>query len=174
MKRILLLLIGLSAGCGGNPVAPPPPPPPPQFIGDWFGFLDISYAFPLTGETTHDLCDHQWTVQSQTGTAFTGAFRSNGGTAEFPIREGCLASGIFSGFVASDARITGLTFTPMLLGGISVNRECSVIARTTLAGTTNGLSISAEGTDVIECPAFGSLARINRSLILRLTKRSPS
>jgi hypothetical protein len=173
MKRILLLLIGLSAGCGGNPVAPPPPPPPPQFIGDWFGFLDISYAFPLTGETTHDLCDHQWTVQSQTGTAFTGAFRSNGGTAEFPIREGCLDSGMFSGFVSSDARITGLTFTPVLLGGISVNRECSVISRATFTGTTEGLSISAQGMDAIVCPAFGSLARINRSLLLRLFKRNP-
>jgi hypothetical protein len=78
------------------------------------------------------------------------------------------------GFVSSDARITGLTSTPVLLGGISVNRECSVIARATFVGTTNGLSITAEGTDVIECPAFGSLARVNRSLILRLTKRSPS
>jgi hypothetical protein len=75
--RLFVFLIGLSAGCGGNPVAPPPPPPPtppPQFIGDWIGLLDISYAFPLSGEMTHDLCDHQWTVQSQTGTAFTGAF----------------------------------------------------------------------------------------------------
>ena len=173
MRRVVLLLVGLSAACGGNPVAPPPPPPPPQFTGAWFGFLDISYAFPITGAMTHDLCDHQWTVQSQTGTAFSGVFRSAGGSAEFPIREGCLDSGTFSGLVSSDARINGLTFTPVLLGGNSVNRECTVVARATFVGTTNGLSMSAQATDVIECPAFGSAVRVNRSLLLQLTKRNP-
>src|SRR3954453_14664367 len=105
---MFVLLAGMAVCCGGNPVAPPPlpplggstpvapPPPPPPFIGDWSGLLDISYVFPLTGETTHDLCDHQWTVQSQAGTTFSGAFRSGGGTAQFPRRESCIDSGTFS------------------------------------------------------------------------------
>jgi hypothetical protein len=77
---------------------------------------------------------------------------------------------MFSGSVSSDGRVAGLTFTPVLLGGISVNRDCGVIARATFTGTTDGRSISAQGMDVI---AFGSVARINRSLLLRLFKRDP-
>ena len=171
MRRAFVLLAAMSICCGGNPVAPPPPPPP--FVGDWSGLLDISYVFPLTGETTHDLCDHQWTVQSQAGTAFSGAFSSGGGSAHFPRQEACIDSGTFSGFVSADGQVTGLTFTPVLLGGISVNRDCSAVARATLAGTTNGQSISAQGADVIECLVSGSPARINRSVVLLLNKRNP-
>jgi hypothetical protein len=169
--RLVLVLIGVCLGCGGSPSAPSPPPPPP-FLGEWSGLIDISYQHPLIGETRHDICDHQWTVQTQAGTAFSGMFRAAGGTALFPRGEPCLDSGAFSGSVSSSGQVTALTYGPALLGGASVNRDCSVVTRAVLAGITNGLSLAAEGSDVMECLVAGSPTRISRSLVLRLTKRS--
>jgi hypothetical protein len=174
MRRVGVMLTAMSLACGGTPSAPSqPPPPPPAFVGEWMGVLDISYAFPVTGATTHDVCDHRWTVQAQSGTAFGGVFRSTSGTAHFPYNESCIANGTFTGSVLSSGQIIGLTFTPVLLGGITINRDCSVLARATFSGETSGVSLRVEGTDVIECPFNQSLFRVNRSILLFLNKLNP-
>ena len=120
--------------------------PPPRFLGEWSGLIKVSYQHPLSGEITHDICDHQWTVQMQAGTAFSGTFRAAGGTAMFPRREPCLDLGTFSGGVSSIGQVTALIYSPALLGGASVNRDCSVVTRAVLAGATDGLSLAAEGS----------------------------
>jgi hypothetical protein len=167
---VLILVMGCS-GCSNSAVSPTPTPtPPPPFGGEWFGFIDIMYLHPLTGQPVEDVCDHEWTVDTQNGAAFSGRFRANGGRVIFPRGEECIQSGALSGSVSSSAAISGLTFN-LILGGPSINLDCTAVARPTFIGTTNGLSMTVQATDTIRCLVADVPTLINRTLTIHSNKR---
>jgi hypothetical protein len=173
-SQILVALLICSVGCSSAAPAAPSTPavaptaltvPPPPFLGQWNGFLEITYVFPLTGQMVTDICDHRWTVDMQNGTAFSGTYSSAGGHTTLPRSEGCLSSGTFRGNTSAlpTASVSGLTYNS-ILGGASVNLDCAAVSSPVFSGTTNGGSFDAQATDTISCLVAGSPAHINRTL----------
>jgi len=138
-------------------------------VGEWLGALLLTYVHPLRGTQVTEVCDHQWTITTQTGTRFAGTFRSIGGGARFPRPETCLESAPVAGSVSSSAAVSGLTFGLV----IGASRDCVARSPAVFSGDTTGQSLKAQATDSIECLVDGRPAVVTRSLCLELFMRRP-
>ena len=171
VRSILLLILFLCcSACGSGPVEPSLPPGSVE-AGEWWGFVQINYTNPITGQPAINNCNHEWTLLPNNTGVFSGTFRNTGGTGAFQAAE-CVESGTFSGSLSPTGLVSGLRFS-VALGRKVVDRECTSVSPPTFSGETSGSWLEARGTDTIQCYVTndGLPTLITRTLLVHVQKR---
>ena len=154
----MLFAVSLAA-CSDSP-ASPSTAGFPDIRGTWVGTRTVDARLE-DGTTTNNMCAERWTVQTQSGASFAGAFETG--------RSPCLQqAGALEGTITTTGAIATLSINMSLGEG----GPCTLVAQSALTGGFSRGTANLSFSDEILCASGqGTFRSTRRTATIELTRQ---